>query len=318
MATQKRPLPATDIAKAETDRTLSYIFDDPYVVRAFENLVPGGGGGLSAYPKTWVLAASGGNFSTLADVQANPAVVNGDNIMVIGSVTTGALANLTKSLNFFLYPNAILSLPATISATTTHISGSMSASIGTQTAPALAIGSNVSVTGSLYLSNIRVWRGGVTAVTLTVSGATFSISDVTWATVNINVSSGTTTTFQNFFYGSGTITVASTTLIVTGSLLNVITRSGGTSISMFNTRINTNLNVTAASHTVTTSHVEITGTLTLPATIGGTSKLWHTSAATITAPSPVAIASILGIYTVKNANVSFSNALVNVVAGSWV
>lgn len=317
MATQKRPLPATDIAKAETDRTLSDIFDDPYVLRAFENLIPGGGGGLSSYPKTWVLVAADGDFATLAEVEASSDVVNGDNIMIIGTVTTGGLTNLTKSLNFFLYPNALFSLPATVSAANTYVSGSMSASNTVTSGPALSI-ENTTVSGNLFLSNIKVIRSAISARTLTVTGATFSLSGITWTTANLTVSSGTFTTINNTTMLSGTINIASTTLYAINSYIATLTRSGGTTLLIVNSRFGTNLLISAAAQQFTITNSSVGSTLTLPATITAGSKLRHVNATTITAPNAVVVDSSLGSYGTKNANVSFLDALINVVGAAFV
>jgi hypothetical protein len=315
MATQKRPLPATEIAKAETERTLRHIFDDPYVLQAFENLDPGGGGGLSQYPKTWVLSATDGDFATLNDVENSADVVNGDSIIVIGSVVTGGLGNLSKSLNFFLYPNAVFSLPASVTAANTYISGSMSAvTPGPFSPPALNI-ATATVSGNLFISGVRVMRSAPSAQTLTVSGSIFSINAATWIGPNFVHSSGTTLV-TNTTVLAGVMTLSSTTLYAINAYMLSVTRSGGTTMFVFNSRFGT-LNISAASQTITMTNTSIDTTLTLPASVG-TSKLRHVNAGGISAPSPVVINSVMGAFDSKHANVSFTNALVNVVGAAFL
>lgn len=269
--------------------------------------------GLSQYPNTWVVSATNGDFANLQAIQQSGMVLDGDNIIVIGPVATGGLAVLAKSLNFILYPNATLTLPASVTAANTYISGTMSAlHTGAFTAPALGIVTGT-VSGNLYLSGIRVMRAAPTTQTLTVTGSVFSANSITWVVANLAHSSGTTLITNSAFL-SGVATLSSSVLYVINSYMLSLTRSGGTSIFVSNSWLGT-LNISAASHTVTMMNSDVSTTLTLPATVVAASRLRHVSAGTITAPGAVTINSGMGVYDAKNANVTFTAPSVNSVGG---
>jgi hypothetical protein len=128
MATQKRPLPATGLARAEIDRTLDGIFNEDYQDKAFDP-APGGGGvvwggitgtldsqadlkaaldakvNLTDYSNVIVVDPNGkGDYTTLS--AAFSAAPTGSLIVIFGPISVEEEITLTKTLHLWI-PNRV-------------------------------------------------------------------------------------------------------------------------------------------------------------------------------------------------------------------